>query len=227
VKKPWSDGWDQGRKLALELVEEARQIGIRQGLATAQIRQLPTKYQLANARSTHVRKWFDREPTLAKKFLRAADFVYSKSNGTFLKDHVRSIDDLPSLIKQVDASKLPENGESDDEADSTTVVPSPVPSSPAGDSSSPSLPDQMHVHYHQPPSSSSPSPLMFNVPITDLNTIGDLHTRLHSVLQGMGANQSEKKLILRVETENSKTTSDNCTSLGDLSHCSLLHVHVA
>ena len=30
MKKPWADGWDQGRKLALELVEEARQIGIKQ-----------------------------------------------------------------------------------------------------------------------------------------------------------------------------------------------------
>ena len=95
---------------------------------------------------------FTREPTLAKKFLRAADLVISKSNGTFLRDHVRSIDDLPSLIRQVDTSKLPENGESDDEADSSVAVPSPVPTSPSStaDSSSPSLPDQMQVYLCYP-----------------------------------------------------------------------------
>jgi hypothetical protein len=232
VKKPWTDGWEQGRKLALELVEEAKQIGIKQGLTTSQIRQLPTKYQIANARSTHVRKWFDREPTLAKKFLRAADFVFSKSNGTFLRDQVRSIDDLPALIMQVDASKLPENGESDDEGDSSVVIPSPVPTSPGTSESSSPLPDQMQVYYHQPHESApSPlahsSPLMFLLPTTDLTSIDELHARLNAVLQGMGACTREKKLILRVESDSSKSATDECTSLGDLSHCSLLHVHIA
>jgi len=30
VKKPWTDGWDLARKLALDLVEEARQQAIKQ-----------------------------------------------------------------------------------------------------------------------------------------------------------------------------------------------------
>lgn len=104
VKRPWTDGWELARKLALDLVEEAKVQAIKSGLPLSQVRQLPTKYQLANNRNTHVRKWFDREPTLAKKFLRAAGLICSKSNGTFIKEDIGSLEDLPVLIRKADMS---------------------------------------------------------------------------------------------------------------------------
>jgi len=238
VKQPWSDGWELGRKLALDLVEEAKQQGLKQGFSVDQIRQLPTKFQLANSRNSHVRKWFDREPTLAKKFLRAAGLICSKSNGTFVREHIRSLADLPALIRKADPSRFVEcdKSESGDEGEGSLTPSSSAPPSPVDVVSFPSSPTQAYhpklkVCYHMDESNirkdRSDQPFLFKVPINDLGTMEELHSRLNGLLQEMGTQHSEKKLILRVSPVNSEGgAAKDCESLDELARCHLLHVHV-
>lgn len=228
VKKPWTDGWDLARKLALDLVEEARQQAIKQGLPVLQVRQLPTKYQLANNRGTHVRKWFDREPTLAKKFLRAAGLICSKSNGTFIKEDIKTLDDLPALIRKADLTRYDNAGSLSDEAEDHlgSSSASVSPSSPILSPSSPSYQPKLKVYYHNP---NEPEPFVFKVPITDLKTIDELQGRLAILLREMGqigTDDVSKPLVLS-GGGNVGYLSDvmPCSSIEDLSRCSLIHVH--
>lgn len=238
VKKPWTDGWDLARKLALDLVEEARQQAIKQGLPVLQVRQLPTKYQLANSRGTHVRKWFDREPTLAKKFLRAAGLICSKSNGTFIKEDIRTLDDLPPLIKKADLSRYDDAGPySGDDAEDTTAnylgnsSSSVSPSSPALspiESPSPSYQPKLKVYYHP---LNEQQPFVFKVPITDLKSFDELQDRLVMLLREMGQlgdndDVSTKPLVVTGgDNPNYLSNESPCTSFEDLSRYSLIHVH--
>jgi hypothetical protein len=229
VKKPWTDGWDLARKLALDLVEEAKQQAIKQGLPVGQVRQLPTKYQLANNRGTHVRKWFDREPTLAKKFLRAAGLICSKSNGTFIKEDIRSLDDLPPLIKKADLSRYDDVAYSDDESTSNSYHEgsgspslSPISASPMSPSSD--YQPKLKVYYHNP---GEKQPFVFKVPVLDLKTIEELHDRLAMLLREMGQLSPDASPSLTLTggaAVDYLTDVTPCISMADVSRCSLLHV---
>jgi len=230
-------------KLALDLVEEARQQAIRQGIPIHQVRQLPTKFQLANNRGNHVRKWFDREPTLAKKFLRAAGLICSKSNGTFIKEDITSLDDLPHLIRKVDLSRYDETASlSGDDADEcfsrTKYLVRSTGSAGSSPSSSPTLSPaspvatiyqpKLKVYYHH---TEDQQPFVFKVPITDLKTIDELQERLNILLKEMGQPVTEgttkRPFVLTGASINYlDDLSQPCTSIDDISRCSLLHVRV-
>jgi len=201
VKRPWTDGWDLARKLALDLVEEAKMIASRQGIPFFQVRQLPTKFQLANNRGPHVRRWFDREPTLAKKFLRTAGLICAKSSGTFIKDDVVSLEDLPELIKQADLTEYNKESASSDENEdfsnggrSTAKVPRPAaPASRIASHPSYNYQPKLKVFYHSP---SSTNPFIFKVPINDLNNMNELQDRLSHLLLEMGQPATSSPITL-------------------------------
>jgi hypothetical protein len=177
-----------------------------------------------------VRKWFDREPTLAKKFLRAAGLICSKSNGTFIKEDIKTIDDLPPLIKRADLTRYDNAGSYSDEAEdplsslgssSASVSPSSPILLP-----SPSYQPKLKVYYHTPNES---EPFVFKVPITDLKTIDELHDRLMMLLREMGqigTDDVSKSLVLS-GGGNAGYLSDvmTCSSMEDVSQCSMIHVH--
>jgi len=239
VKCPWTDGWEYARKLALDLVEEARQTAIKQGIPPVQVRQLPTKIMLANNRGPHVRKWFDREPTLAKKFLRTAGLICLKSNGTFIKEDVVSLEDLPELIRQADLSHYDEAASSGDDADGSNAQ-----SSARSPSRSPhqkcTYQPKLKVYFHK---ESSPEPFVFKVPIDDLKNMDELQGRLTQLLNEMGQSSSSPLTLSCVtrkdcndcagEFNDSSPSKESMSPLVDLSsirnltRSPMVHVHAS
>jgi len=220
-------------------VEEARQQALKQGVPVSQVRQLPTKFQLGNNRATHVRKWFDREPTLAKKFLRAAGLICSKSNGTFIKEHVRSLEDLPLLIRTVDLSRCDESsGDDGEDGSEENYSGSPVQlassgasisvaSSPSPSGSPLSYQPKLKVYYH-PATQGDKEPFVFKVPITDLKNMDEFHNRLTMLLREMGQISADavitNKLVISTDSQGSRLPDDS-SSMEDLSQRPLIHVY--